>query len=465
MNLWNYPRNEREFIEVIQAFLAGPWTEDGCVKRASLATGQSFRFIRPFVRRMIAAFPNPTHADRLIHFAKADSKLVAALTEEDDFRVVRKFYPHAVMAPHPSAALWNLPSIRNPTELIDRLRIDAHQLEWLADRAGRNQREKNATLRHYYHNWLTRPTGRPRLLEIPKSILKTIQRRILHLILDRIPPHDAAHGFRAGRSIKTFAEVHAGRAVVLRYDLKAFFPTVSANAILAVFRTAGYPPEIAHYLMALCTTRLPRDVWYARPNAPVDGSDHYEGLQLCDRHLPQGAPSSPALANLAAYRLDCRLHGLAKSVDATYTRYADDLAFSGGEEFRRTTDKFSRCVAKIVDDEGFALNLAKSRVMPQSVRQQIAGVVINIRPNVSRRDFDELKATLTNAIRHGPAPQNRHQHADFRAYLTGKVAHVAMLNPFRARRLYALLDRISWLQQSAVSDPSSAKLGTELADG
>lgn len=462
MNLWNYARNEREFIEVIQAFLAGPWTEDGCVKRAKLATAKSHRFIRPYVRRMIAAFPNPTHADRLIHFAKADSKLVAALTEEDDFRAVRMFYPHAVMAPHFKAVIWDVPPIRNPTELIDRLRIDEYQLEWLADRAGRNQREMNPKLRHYYHNWLTRPTGRPRLLEIPKSMLKTIQQRILQLILDRIPPHDAAHGFRAGRSIKTFAEVHAGRAVVLRYDLKAFFPTVNANAILAVFRTAGYPPEIAHYLMAFCTTRLPRDVWDARPNAPVDGSDHFEGLQFCDRHLPQGAPTSPALANLAAYRLDCRLHGLAKSVEATYTRYADDLAFSGGEEFRRTSDKFSRGVAKIVDEEGFALNLAKSRVMPQSVRQQIAGVVVNIRPNVSRRDFDELKAILTNAIRHGPASQNRHQHADFRAYLTGKVAHVAMLNPFRAMRLYALLDRISWLQQSAISDQKSANLRTEM---
>jgi hypothetical protein len=111
-------------------------------------------------------------------------------------------------------------------------------------------------------------------------------------------------------------------------------------------------------------------------------------------HLPQGAPTSPALANLTAYRLLCRLSGLAKSTGAVYTRYSDDLAFSGGETLNRSPSRFSIHAAAVSLEEGFAVNHRKTRIMRQSVRQQLAGVVVNREPNLRRADLELLEAIL-----------------------------------------------------------------------
>src|SRR5262249_47319549 len=151
----------------------------------------------------------------------------------------------------------------------------------------------------------------------------------------------SAHGFVKGRSIRSFAAPHAGRRVLLRMDLRDFFPSFAAARIQTFFRIAGYPEPVADLLGGLCTTVAPRSVW--REIGPgFDPSDLLDARTLYERaHLPQGAPTSPALANLCSYRADCRLAGLARSAGAQYTRYADDLAFSGGPEFERGVGRFS----------------------------------------------------------------------------------------------------------------------------
>jgi hypothetical protein len=161
-------------------------------------------------------------------------------------------------------------------------------------------------------------------------------------------------------------------------------------------------------------------------------------------HLPQGAPTSPALANICLYRADCRLTGLAEAAGAEYTRYADDLAFSEGEDFDRRVERFAAHVAAILHEEGFAVHHRKTRIMRQSVRQHLAGIVANHHPNVRRRDFDALKATLTNCVRLGPATQNRDSHPDYRAYLEGRIAFVEMVNPSKGTRLRELFRKIVW---------------------
>lgn len=160
--------------------------------------------------------------------------------------------------------------------------------------------------------------------------------------------------------------------------------------------------------------------------------------------MPQGAPTSPALANLCAYRLDCRLAALAAALGGCYTRYADDLAFSGGPELERGARRFQVLVCLIALEEGFEVRTRKSRFMRRGVRQQLAGVVVNAHPNVRRDEYDRLKAILHNCARHGPASQDRDGHPDFRAHLLGRIAHVAMLCPGRGRRLREWFDRIEW---------------------
>ena len=235
----------------------------------------------------------------------------------------------------------------------------------------------------------------------------------------------------------------AGKAGVLRIDLADFFSSVTAARVFGIFATLGYPAAVARVLTGLCTTETPAAVWERRPGARA-GAEFERWEKLRARHLPQGAPTSPALANLAAMRMDRRLSGLARAAGAAYTRYADDLAFSGDAEFVRGWKRFEAWVGAVAGEEGFAVNHRKTRMMRAGVRQRVAGVVVNVRPNVEREEYELLKAILTNCVRHGARGQNREGVADFRAHLAGKIAQVAAVHAGRGAKLRGLLERIEW---------------------
>jgi RNA-directed DNA polymerase len=349
------------------------------------------------------------------------------------------------MQPVAAAEAWTVPAIESAAELADWLQLEAGELEWFADLRGLGcSRKASPQLRHYHYRVLAKRSGRARLIEAPKPRLKELQRQILSLMLDKIPPHSAVHGFVKGRSIKTFAASHVGRRVVLRMDLRDFFPSISGARIQTLFRTVGYPESVADLLGGICTNAAPRDVWKA-PEFDIDPIQLREARVLyAQPHLPQGAPTSPALANRCAYRVDCRLAGLAKAAGAEYTRYADDLAFSGGEAFERCVERFSTHVAVILHEEGFIVHHRKTRIMRQGVRQHLAGLVTNQRVNVVRADFDCLKAILTNCVRSGPESQNRDAHPRFRAHLEGRVGFVETIHPAKGKRLRKLLGQIEW---------------------
>ena len=120
------------------------------------------------------------------------------------------------------------------------------------------------------------------------------------------------------------------------------------------------------------------------------------------------------------------------------------LTFSGGEEFERGVERFSTHVAAILVEEGFNVNHWKTRIMRQGVQQRLAGLVANQRLNVRRSDFDRLKATLNNCVRHGPESQNRIAHPRFRAHLDGRIGWVESVNPAKGQRLRAVFEQIRW---------------------
>ncbi len=352
------------------------------------------------------------------------------------------------MQPVAAARNWPVPQIESVGALADWLQITPTELQWFADIKGLGGKKSSSKLRHYHYRVLAKQSGNIRLIEAPKPHLKEIQRRILNEICEKIPAHPSVHGFIKTRSIRTFAAPHANKRVVLRMDLRDFFPSFLRARIQAMFRTMGYPESVADLLGGLCTTITPRDIW-------TRGAFGEDPLHLWESrwqtqaiyfqpHLPQGAPTSPALANLCAYRLDCRLAGLAEAAGATYTRYADDLAFSGDEDFEKCVGRFSAHVAAIADEEGFKVHHRKTRIMRHGVCQHLAGIVVNQHLNVRRTAFDRLKAVLTNCVRLGPAAQNRDAIPDFRLHLAGRVGFVEMINPAKGSRLRAIFDHIQW---------------------
>ncbi len=332
---------------------------------------------------------------------------------------------------------FQLPRFRNPEELAAWLEIPLGQLAWLVHRFDADQRPADEPAAHYFYRWIKKRSGGMRLIEAPKIKLKRVQWRILEGILNAVPPHPAAHGFVAGRSICSNAAPHAGQRVVVKFDLENFYPSVSLNRVAAIFRSLGYSREAAIWLSRLTTAALPASL--VKQSASNADLKPYLG-----RRLPQGAPTSPALANLSAFPLDLRLSGLARSFGAHYTRYADDLTFSGDERFLKSLAVFLPLVGQIIRSERFVLNKQKRKIIRNSQRQTVTGVVVNSRPNIARRDFDIMKAILTNCVRRGPSTQNHALHDNFAAHLLGRIAHVAHLNPARGERLRELYGQIDW---------------------
>jgi RNA-directed DNA polymerase len=412
-----------------RSILAGEATVDGIVARASRTLGRRWRWLRPLARRYVDAMSGrvrPRQRD-VVEFLDNDRGVRRAWAEHFDELSVETWLTEPQQMQPAAAGSWDLPAIESVGALAEWLLLYPSELEWFADLKGLGYKTKRPRLRHYHYRVLAKGSGDIRLIEAPKPTLKELQRRILAEILNKIPAHPASHGFLRGRSIKTYVGPHVARRVVLKMDLQDFFANITGARIQTVFRTMGYPESVADLLGGICTNSVPgHGELYARP------------------HLPQGAPTSPALANLCAYRVDCRLAGLARSVEANYTRYADDMAFSGDEDFERRVERFSTHVAVTLEEEGFSVNHRKTRIMRQGVRQRLAGLAANQGVNVIRADFDRLKATLTNCVRLGAASQNREGHPMFRAHLEGRVGFVESINPAKGARLRRVFEQIAW---------------------
>ena len=173
---------------------------------------------------------------------------------------------------------------------------------------------------HYIRFEIPKKTGGTRRISAPMPRLKHAQRWILDNLLDKVALHDAAHGFRKQRSIVSNARPHVGADIVLNLDLKDFFPTLEYKRIRGAFRGLGYG-EAAATIFALLTSEPEVD------EVELDGQTFYVANGA--RRLPQGAPTSPAITNIVCRRMDARLASAAAKLGFTYTRYADDLTFSG----------------------------------------------------------------------------------------------------------------------------------------
>ena len=321
-----------------KCFLAGETSVDQIVARGSRTLGKHWRWLRPLAQRYIKAVTGKTRPRQ--------RDVVEFLLHDRGFQRVWSKYSHELfveqwlsepqrMQPVGAAEAWGVPSIESAAALAEWLGIKAGELEWFSDLKGLAYRKSSPKLGHYHYRVLAKGNGSVRLIEAPKLRLKELQRQILTGILEKIPVHSAVHGFVKGRSIKTFVAPHVGKRVVLKMDLQEYFPSFRAARIQTFFRTLGYPESVADLLGGICTNAVPRRVWGDLTRG-FDPSRMQEARVLYSRpHLPQGAPTSPALANLCTYRVDWRLVGLAKSVGANYTRYADDLAFSGDEALEK----------------------------------------------------------------------------------------------------------------------------------
>jgi hypothetical protein len=423
-----YTHRERPVVAraIAGAMLGVRWTAESVAEAAATRLGYWPSWLDALAERIVA------HHDNV--WAAESAELAA---------VIESFLLEHRAGPERLRHDWALAPVDSLSQLAAMLELSEGQLAWLADVRGLERSVTDERLRNYRYAAAPRRTGLPRVIEAPKLKLKEVQRWILREILDHVPVHEAARGFARGRSVTEHARTHAGQHAVLRLDLADFFASVSAGRVFGIFRTVGYDPAVAHVLTGLTTNTVPQPVWRVIHEAAASagvGPRFRLGRQLAAPHLPQGAPTSPALANLAAFRLDRRLSGLAQAAGLRYSRYADDLTFSGGRLRRGWTD-LEAVVAEIVRDEGFVLNVGKTSLRTAAARQQVCGIVVNATPNIPRPEYDRLKAILHNAAVHGPAAQGL---AGREAQLRGRIAWVTSLNPRRGEKLLRRFEAIDW---------------------
>jgi RNA-directed DNA polymerase len=321
----------------------------------------------------------------------------------------------------------NLPVIDNPTRLADLLGVSVSRLRWLAFHA------EVATRVHYVHFEARKKSGGFRTLSKPLRQLAAVQRWIFEKLLAGLSVAEACHGFGPGRSIVSNAARHAGQGIVVTLDLEGFFPSISFPRVRRVFERLGYSPAVSTVLALLCTECPRREVSYF-------GQRYH--VATGPRALPQGACTSPALANQVALKLDRRLTGLAGKLGLIYSRYADDLTFSGPGEFEARLGYLLDRVEEIALDEGFSIQQKKTRILRKHTRQTVTGLVVNDRPGVVRREVKRLRAILHQARHTGLAAQNREGRPNFRAWLLGKIAYVQMARPEVGAKLRAALESL-----------------------
>ncbi|WP_020394988.1 reverse transcriptase domain-containing protein [Thiolinea disciformis] len=303
-----------------------------------------------------------------------------------------------------------LPAITKVPQLCEALKLSVNELRWLC-----YQREV-ADKSHYTRFEIPKRSGGLRAIWAPLPKLKQAQHWILHEILDRLVVHGSAHGFIAGRSIATNAAEHTNSQVLVKVDIKDFFPSISWKRVKGVFRKAGYPEQIATLLALLCT-ESPREV--------VEHAGKQVYVALADRCLPQGAPTSPALTNVLCLRLDRRLTGFAQKAGWRYTRYADDLSFSLPATSKNPAEisRLLGTLKRVLGEEGFDLNDKKTRVIRQGAVQTVTGLVVNGEqsPRVSRVLKRQMRAAVHNLKQGKVLPEGESLQR-----LRGYAAYIAM---------------------------------------
>ena len=266
--------------------------------------------------------------------------------------------------------------------------------------------------------FIPKKSGGVRKIEAPNDELKTIQLWIKENILDKFSVSQYAKGFVKGVSIYDNAKQHTKKELVINIDLKDFFPSIGYNEVYKVFKYIGYTESVSKLLANLCTN--PCDV------------------------LPQGSPASPVLSNLVSLKLDKRLGCLAKKIGADYTRYADDITFSG----EKTIKKYIKVIKKIIREEGYKINEEKFRLQYYYQCQEVTGLIVNNGVSVPERYIKELENAIYYCKKYGVVDHMKHIDCEkgfYKEHLYGLAYFVKMIDSKKGIYYLKQLDEIKWI--------------------
>lgn len=271
---------------------------------------------------------------------------------------------------------------------------------------------------YFYREFtISKRNGRPRQIFEPLPSLKFIQRWILRNILYNVPISNYAKAYFPKRKFKQNLYWHRNRKIVLTTDIENFFSSIKLESIEIIFESLGYSNKLANLFAKLCTK---------------------------DSVLPQGAPSSPALSNILMKPFDDVISGYCKNLKIKYTRYADDLSFSGDFDFKALMDKISFEISKLE----LSINKDKTKIMTRDQAQIVTGVVVNEKLQVPLKIRNQLRQDMYYINKFGVIEHMKRRKikkTNYINHLLGRINFVVDINPedkefiMYRRQLIALL--------------------------
>ena len=243
---------------------------------------------------------------------------------------------------------------------------------------------------HRYHQFqIKKKSGGFRQITAPRNQSFMMLLQSLNEVLKAIyTPSNHAMGFTEKRSVVTNAAVHKNQNYIFNIDLKDFFPSIEQGRVMKRLTLApfNFSPQIALLISGLCSMRVKRE-------HPIETKQHDLDKQFM-YVLPQGAPTSPIITNMICDTLDRRLAGLAKRFGTRYTRYADDITFSSMHNIYSASGEFIKQLIRIINTQGFAINDAKTRLQKRGSRQEVTGLIVSDKLNVTKKYVREIRSLL-----------------------------------------------------------------------
>ena len=245
----------------------------------------------------------------------------------------------------------------------------------------------NNTFHRFHQFRIKKKSGGYRQITSPRNKAFKLMLMCLNEMFKSIyTPSDYAMGFTEGRSVVKNANIHKGQNYVFNLDLKDFFPSVFRVRVRARLQAKpfNFNEDIAIIIAGLCSMKV--------SSGHKDGSDYV---------LPQGSPTSPIITNMICDNLDRRLAGLAKRFGLRYSRYADDITFSSMHYVYREQGDFRKELSRIITQQGFTINEAKTRLQKRGSRQEVTGIIVSDKLNVTQYYVRDIRNLLYIWERHG----------------------------------------------------------------
>lgn len=222
---------------------------------------------------------------------------------------------------------------------------------------------------------IPKKSGGVRTITAPDGELKDVMLTLAFMLSELYIPTPEAMAFVSGRSIVENASQHIGQNYVLNLDLSDFFTSITANMVEHNLVKLGIAPLVARDIASICTY-------------PMVNDHHVVNV------VPQGAPTSPVISNICAMTLDNRLSGLARRFHLTYTRYADDITFSSNHNVYQKDGAFMEELNRIIAECHFTINPKKTRLQKRGSRQEVTGLTVGQKTNVSRKYIKNLRVLI-----------------------------------------------------------------------